>query len=176
MISLVLSLIGKRIIDFYLILYVCFYGPGFSLSQLFVCFYWCVPPVWSVAVLAALSLSILCAQFSYTSSSLLNWELRYLEKFGLSNGENHLRPKSLPNTAFILDHLLFWRVHLGSSCLSVSICVSSEKIAEIWVQNMTTVNIPNRSDSKPRRMRNMSVAAGVKLEQAAARIVRDSQR
>ena len=84
-------------------------------------------------------------------------------RLGLANGENHLRPNSPPNTDLRLAHLLL-RFHLGSSCFSDSIWVSSEKMADICVQNMTSVNMPNRSDSKPSKIMKMRVVAGEKLE------------
>ena len=45
-----------------------------------------------------------------------------------------------------------------------SIWVSSVNIADIWVKNITSVNIPNNNASKPNRIIKISVAAGVKLE------------
>ena len=96
----------------------------------------------------------------YTSISLtLDKNLRS----GSTKGDNHFMLISLPNTDFKLAHLLL-RCHFGSSCFSDSICVSSEHMADICVQNMTKVNMPNRSDSKPSIINSTKLAAGEKLE------------
>lgn len=97
-----------------------------------------------------------------TSNNLLKVELIYL-KFGLTKGESHLILNSLPNTDLRLDHLFFF-CHFGSSFFKLSIWVSSEKIAEICVQNITRVNMPNRSEANPKIITSIRVAGGEKLE------------
>ena len=54
--------------------------------------------------------------------------------------------------------------HFGSSFFNDSICVSSEKMADICVQNMTTVKMPNSKDSNPSRITKIRVEVGEKLE------------
>ena len=87
-------------------------------------------------------------------------------KLGFSNGESHLMLHSPPKTDLRLLQR-FFLPHLGSSCLSDSICVSSENMADICVQNMINVKMPKRSDSKPSRIIRMSVVAGEKFEHSA---------
>ena len=73
------------------------------------------------------------------------------------------------DTLKYLPWMFLSQFYILPSPFKVSIWVSSVNIADNWVKNITSVNIPNSNDSKPNKIIKIRVAAGEKLEHSTGK-------